>query len=78
MPQLRAPARQSSSASVDVAPPRPSATTTRPTEPTTMPATCAAVGSSRSAPAAITTVKMTWAWSTRAASPGGIPACREA
>ena len=55
-------------------PPRPSPTMPSPTAPSPAPATCAAVGSSRSQPAAITIVKMTWAWSTRAARPGGMPA----
>ncbi len=35
------------------------------------------MGSSRSTPAAITTVKTTWACSTSAASPGGMPAAME-
>jgi len=50
------------------------ATTTSPAVPRTAPATWAWLGSSRSQPAAIRIVKMTCAWSTSAASPGGIPA----
>lgn len=53
---------------------RPTATMSRPKEPSATPMTCGRVGRSRSTPAAMTTVKMAWAWSTSAANPGGMPA----
>jgi hypothetical protein len=74
-PHESAPSRQRTSASSETCPPRPTATTASPTDPSSTPPTCAGVGSSRSQPAAISTVKMTWACSTSAASPGGMPAC---
>ncbi len=77
IPHERAASRQSASAAVVTWPPRPTPTTTSPTVPKVMPATWAAVGRSRSTPAAITTVKMTCAWRTSAASPGGMPAAIE-
>jgi len=74
IPHDSAARRHSASAAAVTCPPRPSPTTTRPTAPTETPSTCAAFGRSRSTPAAITIVKMTWAWSTSAARPGGMPA----
>lgn len=67
-------ARHSSSATSGTWPPRPSATTSKPTTPMATPAAWARVGHSRSTPAAITIVSTTCAWSTRPASPAGIPA----
>ena len=77
MPHERAASTQRVSAAAVTWPPRPTPTTTSPTVPRVMPATWAPVGRSRSTPAAITTVKMTWAWRTSAASPGGMPAAIE-
>ncbi len=73
-PHDNAPSRHSARASTGTWPPRPRATTTSPTDPTSTPSAWAAVGRSRSTPAAMTTVKITCAWSTSAASPGGMPA----
>ncbi|GAB3786771.1 hypothetical protein GCM10027601_24400 [Nocardioides ungokensis] len=77
MPQESAPSRHSARAARLTCPPRPSATTTSPAEPSRTPATWVRVGRSRSAPAAITTVKITCACRTSAARPGGIPAAME-
>jgi hypothetical protein len=73
IPQLRAPARQSSRAVSGISPPRPVPTTASPTAATSTPRACTGVGSSRSTPAAMTIVKTTWACSTSAAMPGGRP-----
>ena len=74
MPHESAASRQSPKAAAVTWPPRPNATTSRPNVPRATPITCGRVGRSRSTPAAMTMVKMTWAWSTSAASPGGRPA----
>jgi hypothetical protein len=77
IPQERAASTQSAIAAAVTWPPRPKPTTSSPAVPSEMPATWAAFGRSRSTPAAITTVKMTWACSTSAARPGGMPAAIE-
>jgi hypothetical protein len=74
MPHDSAPSRHSASAATVTCPPRPTATTRSPNDPSATPLTWARLGRSRSTPAAMTTVKMTWACSTSAASPGVIPA----
>ena len=48
-------------------------TTTMPSTPMAMPATCQRVGSSRSTRAAIVTVNTVWICSTSDANPAGIP-----
>ena len=73
IPHDNAPVRHSSNGTMGLSPPRPMATTKRPIDPTTTPATWRGVGRSPRLAAAMTIVKITWACSTSAARPGASP-----